>query len=579
MSGRFVRKLLRPMMFMLVLSAMLLPVARPAHAVGQAAKALFVGNEFYAPTQAWQDTARSSGYTTLCLFTMHVQANGDLDYNATPLVTNGVYVGDPTWGAKLAAIKAPPSTVNRIEMTVSGYGDPSFTNIKNLIAAQGTGPNSILYRSFQALKNATGFDAIQYDDEGTYDLSSAVAFGNMIASLGMKVTFCPYTYQSFWVNLKSQLGSKVDAIYLQCYDGGAGNDPGNWIRAFGGFKVYPGLWGNVDSMSSATAKFRKWQTDLGITGGFLWLNGSFPAGDGQRWAESLHLGLDPIPFFNIVNQNSGKSLDLIQGNTANGASVNQWTSDIGSGNQRWALAPTENKDHFKLISWVSGKAMSISGDSTSTGAQLIDTDYTYGNPSQQWDLVDMGNGWYSIRNVRSQLVLDVSFSSTADNATVWQWGSNNGGANQKWRLQPWGKYFVRADSGKSLRVQKASSTNGSPIVQYDQQNNPLYKWQFMSKGDGFYGVFSLSAPGRVISIRNAASAPAYSTQLWDYNPSNVGDQKVRIVPHTDGKFKFFFKHDGMSWDIPGGSTANNVNLQQFPDNNSAWQTFGLERDQ
>lgn len=38
-------------------------------------------------------------------------------------------------------------------------------------------------------------------------------------------------------------------------------------------------------------------------------------------------------------------------------------------------------------------------------------------------------------------------------------------------------------------------------------------------------------------------------------------------------------HDGMSWDILGGSTANNVSLQQYPDNTSSWQTFGLERDQ
>ncbi len=310
-----------------------------------------------------------------------------------------------------------------------------------------------------------------------------------------------------------------------------------------------------------------------------------PAGSYSLQVITNGIASDPIPFpsseayFMIVNQNSGKSLDLIGGNTANGANVNQWTSDYNGPNQRWALQPTENGDHFKLVSWVSGKAMSISGDSTNTGAQLTDWDYAGNDPSQQWDLVDVGNGWYNIRNVRSGLYLDVSYANTADNGTVWQWSSNNGGANQKWRLQPWGNYFVRADSGKYICVQSAGSSNGSPIIQYIQENNPWFKWQFASEGDGFYGLFSLNATNRVLCVQNGSSAVGYGTHLWDYNPNNVGDQKIRIAPLTNGKFKFYFGHDGMSWDIPGGNTANNVPLQQYPDNGYSWQQFSLERAQ
>ena len=126
-------------------------------------------------------------------------------------------------------------------------------------------------------------------------------------------------------------------------------------------------------------------------------------------------------------------------------------------------------------------------------------------------------------------------------------------------------------------MQGAGSANGSPIIQYDQQNNPWFKWQFTSEGDGFYGLFSLNALTRVLCVDNASTTPAANTQLWDYNPSNIGDQVERIWPKTSGKFKFYFKHDGMSWDIPGGATGNNVNLQQYPDNGYAWQEFSLER--
>lgn len=283
------------------------------------------------------------------------------------------------------------------------------------------------------------------------------------------------------------------------------------------------------------------------------------------------------PYFLIVNQNSGKCLDLINGNLANGANINQWTYDYNGPNQRWAIVPTEGGNHFKLISYVSGKAMSVSNDSLGTGAQIWAWDYS-SDPSQQWDLVDAGSGWYNIKNVRSGLLLDVSYASTADNAEVWQWTSNNGGANQKWRLQPWGSYYLGASSGKYVCVQGAGSANNTPIIQYTQENNPWFKWNFTSEGDGYYGLFSLNAPSRVLCVANASKAAGYYCQLYDYNPNNIGDQKVRIVPKTDGNFKFYFAHDGMSWDIPGGATTNNAPLQQYPDNGNPWQEFTLQRD-
>ena len=241
-------KHLRGFLAPILLAGLLFKTVDPESA-SAAVRGVYVGGDFYPPIASLA-AGRASGFNTFFLFTLHVYPNGDVYYNNTPVVQNGVYVGDPTWGASLAALRP---AVNRIELVVSSYGDASFDNIKNLVATNGTGAGSILYQDFLALKNATGVDAIQYDDEQTYDVSSAVAFGRMIAALGMKVTFVPYTAQSFWVSVKSQLGTNVDAIYLQCYDGGAGNDPGSWNTAFGGFKVYPGLWGNTDTPPSVTS--------------------------------------------------------------------------------------------------------------------------------------------------------------------------------------------------------------------------------------------------------------------------------------------------------------------------------------
>ena len=103
---------------------------------------------------------RASGFTTMILFTMTVQSNGDFTYNEGVMIcSNGVYVGPSNWGSLLNQCRVAPTTINRIEMSIAGWGDPSWTNIKNLIAANGTNTSTVLYRNLAALKAATSVDA------------------------------------------------------------------------------------------------------------------------------------------------------------------------------------------------------------------------------------------------------------------------------------------------------------------------------------------------------------------------------------------------------------------------------------
>jgi len=364
MRNQLIRKTLQQTRLLLALVVMFIAIANTAWASGGVG--IYVDGQYYAPTTASQNIARSSGYTSLFLFTTNVETNGNITGFNTTLCQNGAYTGDTTWAAKLAACKTAPSSVKRIEICIGSWGSQAFNNIRSLIAAQGTGTGSILYRNFLALKNATGVDAIQFDDETTYDVNSMVAFGNMLAAIGLKVTLCPYTQQAFWVNVKSQLGSKVDAIYLQCYDGGAGNDPGNWINAFGGFKVTPGLWGNTETTASAFAKMQNWRNNLGIPGGFMWLNGTMQW-DYQLWP----------PFFNIVFENAAV---YYAGSYGNPGTALQGTNDpyLNSANQ-----------------YVSGCS------------EVADTSYN-ANAQQQWSIYPIGGGRWNIMNTSSGQLLQAT---------------------------------------------------------------------------------------------------------------------------------------------------------------------------
>ncbi len=255
-----------------------------------AASAIFGREELFTLNSGNISAIKSSGFTTVILFVVDVETNGDLNFNGDHLIiTNGVYMGDSAWPTRLAALKTAPSLITRIEVCTGGSGAQSWANIKSLIAAQGTSSTSILYRNFQILKSTLGIDAICNDDEVAYDATSAATFNKMITTLGMKNTLCPYNNVSYWQSVFNN--STIDAIYLQCYDGGAGNDPATWNGYFGGFKVAPGDWNN-DSVATVQSKFATWSPV--ISGGFMWQLELIGDGGLAAYARAINLSVDPL---------------------------------------------------------------------------------------------------------------------------------------------------------------------------------------------------------------------------------------------------------------------------------------------
>jgi hypothetical protein len=266
--------------------------------------AVYGGGPFYSGGQAVMDDLRASGFNTVILWSIHVEANtGNLILNDKLVASNGSYVGDPGWPARLATLRQQPTGVTRIEVSIGSGGTNDFAAIRDLIAAQGTGAGSILYQNFQALKAATGADAANFDDESTYDLNSSTRFGNMLSSLGYKITFAPYTQQSYWRSLKNALAGKVDTIYLQMYDGGALNDAGSWSTAMG-MTVNPGLWSlhgsgclQGDAPAIVQTRMSAWKTAARITGGFMWLYDDMQACSAKagaaQYAQAINAAVGP----------------------------------------------------------------------------------------------------------------------------------------------------------------------------------------------------------------------------------------------------------------------------------------------
>jgi hypothetical protein len=254
---------------------------------GQAAVAqtgftgIFGGGPFYKNASANITEIENSGFTEAIVWSVEVSSTGDLNFNGEfPLTSGGVYVGNqyyPDFPGDMAQLKQ--GTVKRVTFSIgsSNYGD--WEDITALVNAQGTGPSSILYQDFAALKAAIpALDAIDFDDENSFNTPTTIAFGVMLGNLGYHVMPDAFDDSSYWTNVVSQINTQLpgtaDGVHLQAYAGGSGNNPCvGWN--FGTVPVFPGLWDQVDTPAQVQSIMTGWHNQCGITGGFMWLYDDF----------------------------------------------------------------------------------------------------------------------------------------------------------------------------------------------------------------------------------------------------------------------------------------------------------------
>lgn len=241
---------------------------------------------------------RSSGFTYALLFNVHVDPDGTLKTDGETICKDGKYVFNetqPHYQQDIKDLKTQPTSIQRIEIVIGGWGNDSYNNIKNLINKNGTGSTTMLYKNFKALKTAVPeIDAVNNDDEQCYDVETGAKFHIMMNDLGYQTTLAPYTYKPYWQSLCTKIRASkpkaVDRIMVQCYDGGAANvnQVGTWTftgvaERHAGLMYYSNDW----SVDKNLEQFQKWKDDGVASGGFVWVYNS-EEWDLNAWASGMN---------------------------------------------------------------------------------------------------------------------------------------------------------------------------------------------------------------------------------------------------------------------------------------------------
>ncbi|MEA4975640.1 MAG: RICIN domain-containing protein [Paludibacter sp.] len=231
---------------------------------------------------------KASGFTFGILFNVHVEPDGTLITDGEVICKDGQYVFDQKVAGypndiaqvdyvdDVNALLSGKTSLLRLEHCIGGWGNHAYKNISDLVNAQGTGPTSILYRNFKALKDAIpAVIAVNNDIEHDYEANSQSQFHIMLHDIGFKTTIAPYTNKSYWDSFVAKVEAArpgaVDRNYLQIYGGGSNNNPQNW--RIGNLPIYgsrdieanPGL-----THQEIVTAMTNWKSSAGIVGGFYW---------------------------------------------------------------------------------------------------------------------------------------------------------------------------------------------------------------------------------------------------------------------------------------------------------------------
>jgi hypothetical protein len=312
----------------------------------------------------------------------------------------------------------------------------------------------------------------------------------------------------------AMVGQATDATYTVGPAGlGVGLASGTWLDAqFDNLAITP--LGPLSTPYTNTLVNRASGLALDVTGqstssGALLEQAAPSGGTSQAW----QLAGDRSRYAVLLNANS--QLAIGSPGPAPGGAVDQETVDGGAA-QHFAVQPVD--DTFYRL--VSPSGLAVSAAPSGTSVVLAPLDCT--SNSQQWSLAasPTPNAAYAIQNHQTGWVVDVLNNSTAAGGAVDQWPANGGG-NQSWILTPAaGGGFVLRNVNSNL----ALDVVGGNAEQATPSGAPSQTWTLKAAATAGYYTFTsgagglLESPsstqGATLTVGAAGAGAAAAAQEW-----------------------------------------------------------------
>lgn len=205
--------------------------------------------------------------------------------------------------------------------------------------------------------------------------------------------------------------------------------------------------------------------------------------------------------------------------------------------------------------------------------------------SQEFEFMNTGNGYYTIRELKSGKYV------TAEN------GNHNNGAKislenrsnttrQEWIIKDvQGKYtIISRYNGLSIDVPAANSTDGVYLQLYQENQTIAQQFNIIEVRElesnkllenGIYYINIGTDTSKFLDITNGSYNNGTNLQIWDY--SSVQQKKFQVTYNEEGKYyEIISVNSGKLLDVAYGGKQNGANVWQYEKNNTDSQKWILQ---
>ena len=284
----------------------------------------------------------------------------------------------------------------------------------------------------------------------------------------------------------------------------------------------------------------------------------------------------------ITTKLSGRAVGTDGGSNENGADINLW-DDISVSQQRF-IFQYNKEGYYSIINEKSGKLLDVVGSGMNSGTAVDQWEDNGGYDNQKWIIQDAGNGYYNIISKLSGMYLTVN--GTGANCDLLCVANKTGKDNQKFQIvekgTPKGESTVEEGIYKivlanaptqSLTVDGGKTGDGANVHIWEYVNSAQQQFKLEYDGKGYYEIIPMHSGKRldVVGYGNEANV-----DQWSDNGGN-DNQKWVIRKSASGNYNIISKRDAMYLDAYQSKTTNGTNIEVYEQSRGAGQEFKLEK--
>ena len=317
---------------------------------------------------------------------------------------------------------------------------------------------------------------------------------------------------------------------------------------------------------------------------------------GTEPVEKVGAVMDTSVKYHFQNVGSGQYLEVDGGKAENGANVQQWGADAFANHNSWKLIAAgdgyyyirscvgDGKTYFldlangkpddgtnigiwenthsdaQLFKFVDNgdgtytittkatedkACVAVASDSTDSGANIVQWTCN-GKDSQKWkisvDTIKDGveldeNTCYMLKNVNSNLYLEVKDGAAQAGATVQQWGANGAAAHNVWHVKKinWGYYYIYSalGDGESFVLNVNNGDNAEPLTIAANNKQSTQYFKFVDNEDGTYTIVTRASKDlSCVEIAGAQTSGGAVAQQWAWNDNDCQKWVLEPVAYT-----------------------------------------------